>query len=47
MSLERLVAWVTPAQKAKVQKAARAAKKRGEITTESAIIRKLIDDLKV
>jgi hypothetical protein len=47
MNLERLVAWVTPAQKAKVRKAAKAAKKRGEKSTESSIIRGLLDSFKV
>jgi hypothetical protein len=43
----RLVAWVTPAQKAKVRKAAKAAKKLDEKSTDSSIIRGLIDSLKV
>jgi len=47
MKLQRLLAWVTPAQKAKVRKAAKIAQKRDDKITESAIIRTLIDTLNV
>jgi hypothetical protein len=43
MPLVRLVAWVTKAQKAKVKRKATEAKKRDPKSSESLIIRNLID----
>jgi hypothetical protein len=41
-----MVSWVTKSQKEKVRKAAKADKKRDPKSSDSAIIRRLIDTLK-
>jgi hypothetical protein len=47
MKLVRLVSWVTKDQKKKVKEASKVAKKRDYKASESAIIRRLIDTLKI
>lgn len=45
MKLVRLLSWVTKAQKEKVRKAAKIAKKRNPKASESSIMRDLIDKM--
>jgi hypothetical protein len=45
MALVRLLSWVTKAQKAKVRKLAKDAKKADPKATDSSIIRRAIDNL--